>query len=152
MPTTLVDEILLYCHDSIEGGHQRILRTHHKVDSEYYWIELYADVVRQAQACEYCSTSKRKTALKGYSPGKMVSKRPFQLVSMDFVIPLPGTRRDNTPLLLLQDHLTRFVIAKAMNGTTALAVAKMFKENTFVISVLLVSYVTTDPWFMSKVF
>ena len=31
IPTTLVDEILYNCHDSIEGGHQGIVRTDHKV-------------------------------------------------------------------------------------------------------------------------
>ena len=31
VPTTLIDEILLNCHDSIEGGHQGIVRTCHRV-------------------------------------------------------------------------------------------------------------------------
>ena len=30
MPTTLVDELLLNCHDSIQGGHQGIVRTYYK--------------------------------------------------------------------------------------------------------------------------
>ena len=58
IPTTLVDEILLTGRDSIEGGHQGIVRAYHKVKTDYYWIRLYADVVRHVQACEDCSTSK----------------------------------------------------------------------------------------------
>ena len=50
---------------------------------------------------------------------------------MDFVIPLPVTRRVNTALLLFQDHFTVSVIAKAMSATGALEAAKAFEENIF---------------------
>ena len=120
IPTTLIDEILLHCHDSIEGGHQGIVRTYHKVKTDYYWIGLYVDVARHVQAFEDCSRSKSKPTLKGHSTGNIVSERPFQVVSMDFVIPLLRTRQGNTALFLVQDHFTGFLIAKAMNDTSAL--------------------------------
>ncbi|ETI30462.1 hypothetical protein F443_22415 [Phytophthora nicotianae P1569] len=47
---------------------------------------------------------------------------------MDFVIPLPKTRRGNTALLLFQCSFTGFVIAKAMSDTSALSVARVFEE------------------------
>ena len=53
------------------------------------------------------------------------------MVSMDFVIPLPRTRRVNSALLLFHDHFLGLVIAKAMNDASALEVAKAFEENTF---------------------
>ncbi|POM73445.1 Reverse transcriptase [Phytophthora palmivora] len=34
------------CHNSVEGGHQGFVRTYYRVKSDYYWIGLYADVVR----------------------------------------------------------------------------------------------------------
>ncbi|GMF34096.1 unnamed protein product [Phytophthora fragariaefolia] len=43
---------------------------------------------------------------------------------MDFVIPLPKSRRGNTALLLFQGALTGFVMAKAMSDTSALCVAQ----------------------------
>ena len=101
MPTTLVDEILLICHDPITGGHQGIAQTSHKVKAKFYWIGLYADVVRHVQTCEDCSTRKRKPVLIGFLPGEMVYERLFLVVSMDFFIPLPKARRGNTALLLL---------------------------------------------------
>ena len=107
------------------------MRTKHKVKTDYYWIVLYADVVRHVQTRVGCSTSKSNPELKGYSPGNMVSERPFQVVSMDFVIPLPTTRRVNTELLLFQNHFDRFVIAKAMNDTSVLEVVKAFEDNIF---------------------
>ena len=84
IPTTLVDEILLNCHDSIEGGHQEIVQTYYKVKIDYYWTGLCADVAKHVQGCEDYSTSKIKPILKQHSPGNIDSERPFQVVSMDF--------------------------------------------------------------------
>jgi hypothetical protein len=50
---------------------------------------------------------------------------------MDFVIPLPATRRGNTALPPFQGHFTDFVIAKAMSEIGALEAAKAFEENIF---------------------
>ncbi|GMF47192.1 unnamed protein product [Phytophthora fragariaefolia] len=52
VPTTMVDEVLHRCHNSIEGGHQGIVRTFHRVKADFYWVGLYADVSKHVQTCE----------------------------------------------------------------------------------------------------
>ena len=153
VPTTMIDEILYNCHNSIEGGHQGVVRTFHRVKAEFYWVGLYADVVKHVQTCEDCSTSKSSPQLRGPSPGNVVSEYPFQMVSMDFVIPLPRTRRGNSALLLFQDHFSGYVIAKAMSQTGALEVAKAFEECVFrrFGAPSLIRH-DRDPRFMSEVF
>ncbi|OWZ10098.1 reverse transcriptase [Phytophthora megakarya] len=101
----------------------------------YYWIGLYADVEKHVKSCLDCSSSKSLPQFKGYSPGNLLAERPFQVVSMDFVIPLPKSRRGNTALLLWQCAFTGFVIAKAMSDTDALTVAKVFEESIYQRSV-----------------
>ena len=72
---------------------------------------------------------------------------------MDFVVPLPKTRRGNTALLRFRDHFTGFVIAKAMNDTSALEVAKAFEENIYRhFGALSLIRHDRDPRFMSEVF
>ena len=93
--TTTIDEIVPNSYHSVEGGHQGIVRTNHRVNTDYY-----AEVTKHVQECEDCSTSKSKSHLKRYSPGNVVSDQPYQVVSMDVVIPLPVTQRGNTALLL----------------------------------------------------
>ena len=131
VPTTWNDEILLNCHDAVEGEHQGVVQTYHRVKTDYYRTRLYANVANHVQSCEDCSTSKIKPHLKGYSSGKVLSDLLFQVVSMNFVIPLPMTRRGNTALFLFQDHFMVFVIAKSISATQALEVAQAFKENIF---------------------
>ncbi|GMF49031.1 unnamed protein product [Phytophthora fragariaefolia] len=126
--TTMVQEVLQSCRDSLEGGHQGIVRTFHRVKAGYYWIGLYADVERHARSCPDCSSSKSRPQLRGYSPGKIGAERPLQIVSMDFVTPLPKSRRGNTALLLFQCAFTGFVMAKAMSDTSAQYVAQTSEE------------------------
>ncbi|KAE8881851.1 hypothetical protein PF003_g34085 [Phytophthora fragariae] len=128
VPSTMVQEVLQSCHDSLEGGHQGITRTYHRVKSDYYWIGLYADVEKHVRSCPDCCSSKSRPQLRGYSPGNVLAERPFQMVSMDFVIPLPKSRRGNTALLLFQCSFTGFVMGKAMSDTTALVVPRLSRN------------------------
>ncbi|OWY93491.1 hypothetical protein PHMEG_00037103 [Phytophthora megakarya] len=141
----MIQEVLHNCHDSIEGGHQVVVRSYQRVKHDYYWIGLYADVEN--------ILSKSLPQLRGYSPGNVLAERPFQVVSMDFVIPLPRSRRGNTALLLWQCSFTGFVIAKAMLDTDALTVAKVFKECIYrrFGAPPLIRH-DRDPRFMSEVF
>ncbi|OWZ10328.1 reverse transcriptase [Phytophthora megakarya] len=34
--TTMIQEVLHNCHDSIEGGHQGVVRSYHRVKHDYY--------------------------------------------------------------------------------------------------------------------
>ncbi|KAE9183501.1 hypothetical protein PF005_g22067 [Phytophthora fragariae] len=153
VPTTMVQEILQNCHDSLEGVHQGIVRTYHRVKADYYWIGLFADVEKHVRSCPDCSSIKSRPHLRGYSPGNILAERPFQMVSMDFVIPLPKTRRGNTALLLFQCAFTGFVMGKAMADTSALRVAQAFEECVYrrFGAPSLIRH-DRDPRFMSEVF
>ncbi|OWZ15134.1 hypothetical protein PHMEG_00011276, partial [Phytophthora megakarya] len=95
---------------------------------DYYWIGLYADVARHVRSCPDCRSSKSRQRTRGSSPGDILAERPFQVVSMDFVIPLPKSRRGNTALLLFQCAFTGYVMGKTMADTTALRVAQALEE------------------------
>ncbi|OWY92459.1 reverse transcriptase [Phytophthora megakarya] len=54
VPSTMIQEVLQNCHDSLEGGHQGIARTFYRVKLDYYWTGLYADVARHVRSCPDC--------------------------------------------------------------------------------------------------
>ncbi|OWY96824.1 reverse transcriptase [Phytophthora megakarya] len=150
--TTMIQEVLQNNHDSLEGGHQGVVRTYQRVKQDY-WFGLYASVEKHVKSCPNCSSSKSKPQLRGYSPGNILAERPFQIVSMDFVIPLPKSRRGNTALLLFQCAFTGFVIAKPMSHTPAFKVAQVFEECIYrrFGAPSLIRH-DRDPRFMSEVF
>ncbi|GMF17694.1 unnamed protein product [Phytophthora fragariaefolia] len=153
VPTAMVQEVLQSCHDSLEGGHQGIVRTFHRVKADYYWIGQYAEVKRHVRSSPDCSSSKSPPLLRGYSPANILAERPLQIVSMDFVILLPKSWRGNTALLLFQSAFTGFVMAKAMLDTSALCVAQGCEACVYrrFGAPSLVRH-DRDPRFMSEVF
>ncbi|KAG3194641.1 hypothetical protein PC128_g9204 [Phytophthora cactorum] len=68
VPTTMVQEVLHNCHDSLEGGHQGVVRTYQSVKKDYYWGGLYSDVEKHVRPCSDCRTSKSRQQLHGYLP------------------------------------------------------------------------------------
>ncbi|OWZ06604.1 hypothetical protein PHMEG_00021118 [Phytophthora megakarya] len=92
-------------------------------------------------------------SLRESSPGNILAERPFQVVSMDFVIPLPKSRRGNTALILFQCAFTGYVMGKAMTDATALRVTQAFEECVYrrFGAPSLIRH-ARDSRFMSKVF
>ncbi|OWZ07479.1 hypothetical protein PHMEG_00020128 [Phytophthora megakarya] len=82
VPTTMIQEVLQNCHDSLEGGPQGIARTSYRVKLDYYWVGLYTDVARHVRSCPDCSSSKTETSriLTGqHSDGTTLSNRVYGL-------------------------------------------------------------------------
>ncbi|POM61219.1 hypothetical protein PHPALM_29801, partial [Phytophthora palmivora] len=135
------------------GGHQGIMRTYEKLRSEFYWHGMYADVEIFVKECVDCASGKGRPQNPGPSPGNIEPKRPFEVVSMDFVTHLPKSDRGNTFLLLFQDSFSGFVMCKPMSSTTAQDVAEVYEEQVFrrfgASSMLRHDQ---DPRFMSEVF
>ncbi|KAJ0389392.1 hypothetical protein P43SY_010302 [Pythium insidiosum] len=99
-------------HDDFQGGHQGVARTFDRLRREFYCHNMYRDVERYVKECMDCGTAKGRPGNPGQSPGNLMPEYPFQVISMDFVTPLPASRQGNTSLLLLQDSFTGFVLAK----------------------------------------
>ncbi|POM78897.1 Reverse transcriptase [Phytophthora palmivora] len=92
---------------------------------------MYADVEVFVKECVDCTSGKGRPQNPGPSPGNIEPRRPFEVVSMDFVTHLPKSDRGNTFLLLFQDAFSGFVMCKPMGSTTAQDVAEVYEEQVF---------------------
>ena len=110
VPASLIDEVFLNGHDSVEGENHGIVRKVHRVKSDYCWTRINSHVTKHIQACEDCSTTKSTPHVTGnlrvtsYRPAFLGSINVF--CTMIFFIALSVTQRENTEVLLFQDHLT----------------------------------------------
>ena len=153
VPTTMIPEVLYACHCSMEGGHQGVGRTFYKVSNSFYWPGMYKDVERYVLNCYDCDSGKGIPRNHGKSPGNILPTRPFQVVSLDFVIPLPESANGNVALLLFQDMFSGYVMCKPLRDTDALTVAKAFEEVVFQrFGAPEVIRHDRDPRFMGEVF
>lgn len=93
VPSSMRNDVLHMCHANFQGGHQGVTRTYERAKREFFWVGLFRDVERYVGACVDCVTSKGLPRNPGPSPGNIVPEYPFQIVSMDFVMPLPVSGR-----------------------------------------------------------
>ncbi|KAJ0402168.1 hypothetical protein P43SY_005253 [Pythium insidiosum] len=131
VPRDLQDDVMHLHHGDMQGGHQGITRTYERLRAEYYWRGMFKDVERFVQQCQDCVTSKGAPVSASPSPGNVMPDYPMQIISMDFVIPLPASAQGNTALLLFQDMFSGYVMCKAMKDTAAQAVAEAYEEVAF---------------------
>jgi len=153
VPAELRPDMLHYAHEDYQGGHQGITRMHEKLRSEFYWPGMYQDVQRYVKECVDCASGKGRPPNAGPSPGNIEPRRPFEVVSMDFVTHMPKSDRGNTFLLLFQDTFSGFVMCKPMSSTTAQDVAEAYEERVFrMFGASSLLRHDQDPRFMSEVF
>ncbi|OWY93729.1 reverse transcriptase [Phytophthora megakarya] len=108
-----------------------MIRTYERLRREFYWIGMFKDTERYVKECVDCVTANGLPRNPGPSPGNLLATRPFQVVSMDFVIPLPRSARGNTALLLFQCAFSGFIMCKAMASTEAQDVSEAYEECVF---------------------
>ncbi|GMF51811.1 unnamed protein product [Phytophthora fragariaefolia] len=87
------------------------------------------------------------------SPRNIEPRRPFEVVSMDFITHMPESERGNTFQLLFQDAFSCFLMCKPMRSSTAQVVADVYEVCVFrrFGASFMVRH-DQDPRFMSDVF
>ncbi|POM59650.1 LOW QUALITY PROTEIN: reverse transcriptase [Phytophthora palmivora] len=123
VPETLQNDLMHHYHSSLEGGHQGIGRTYHKIRAHFHWRGLYQSVQRY--------TARREKVGHGESPGNLQATYPFQIIGMDHIPSLPRSYKGNTELLIWIDLFTGYVITKASASRTAQTVAENYEECVF---------------------
>ena len=83
-------EVMKECHDSKWAGHPGMHRTLALLEDRYYWPHMGADVETYVKTCLVCQQDKveLKTPA-GLLQPLPVPERPWESLSMDFIIGLP---------------------------------------------------------------
>lgn len=119
VPETLRRGLLEAHHRSPFAAHHGIFKTTRHVLRYYTWPGVTEDIKRYIGECQECQRinpgrERRQGLLKPY-----VVTRRGQLVAMDYFGPLPSTRNRKVYVLVIVDHLTKFIVATATTTNTA---------------------------------
>ena len=100
--TLLVKEV----HEGALGGHFGIQKTLDMVAQHFFWPKMLGTIGKYILKCETCVKAKL-TFHKGEYKPLPVANRPWEYVSMDFVVALPRTQRGKDAIMVIVDRFSK---------------------------------------------
>ena len=124
IPTTLRQETLYQAHDGPLAAHLGAERTLSALRVIGFWPGCTKDVELYVKTCDICQRKQRRP--RHVDKGllcPMVPDYPWQRIAVDFLGPLPQTKRKNKYILVVIDHFTKWAEAYPTTRLTTKAAA-----------------------------
>lgn len=123
-------EVLKKCHD--DAVHLGQAKTLKRIQEWYTWPKMEQTVASYVKKCEVCRKAKTPNVNLMPPVGKMKeASRPFELLMLDFVGPLPRSKNGNNCLLVISDFFSKFVILKPMRDQCAERLTRFVEDEIF---------------------
>ena len=122
------------CHDNPLGGHFGIAKTMDRLTRTFYWPSIARTARAYVRSCEACQTNKSSNQQKGGLLQPLpIPQRPWESVSMDFIVSLPKSLPDGFDcILVVVDRLTKMAhFLPTVTEVTAQGTANLFFSNIF---------------------
>lgn len=116
-------------HDSITAGHPGQHKTQELVLRDYYWEGLTKDVRSYVNGCLTCPKVKpiQQHPLGELVPNE-VPRKPWEIITMDFIGPLPESQANNMIFNMVDRHSKKLYSIPCCNTITMEGVARIFQK------------------------
>lgn len=123
------DSIIKENHLEPTAAHLGVFKTHRRLCLRYYWPGMYKQVEEYIRKCDKCSAYKSsQKPTQGLMGRPKVCYRPFQVVSIDLVGPLPRSKSGHTLLLVVTCCFSKYSLLFPLRRATSDIVAKKFES------------------------
>lgn len=127
-------EVLKENHDDKLSAHQGVTRTIEKVQRRYFWPGMRGDIKAYVSSCEVCIANKPNNELIRPVMGAQANyMRPWQALSIDFIGPLPLSKKRNQYILMVMDWFTKFVFFQPIKTADSKEVISFLEERVFLV-------------------
>lgn len=135
VPKGLRQKIKQEHHDPPTCGHLGIYNTLNRISEYYYWPSMKADVARYIARCSICLETK---PLQKKPAGLLLSRtpsltKPWQLLSVDVVGPLPRSSSGHCYILSVSDCFSKYCLLFPMRNMLATTIVKRLEEDVFLV-------------------
>ena len=126
VPAVLKDTVLTICHDDMSGAHLGFKKTWSKLQRKFYWPQMHNDTEAWLKSCSVCA-SKKKPNIPHRAPLYPITHftKPFEMVGVDVLGPLPTTQSGNKYIVVFSDYLTKWPEAYAVRNADASTISKL---------------------------
>ncbi|GBC32235.1 DDE-type integrase/transposase/recombinase [Rhizophagus irregularis DAOM 181602=DAOM 197198] len=113
-------------HNDPTAAHFSVDTMFDKIQSRYYWPQMYNDIRSYVMSCDSCQRrGKQKTKLPLHP---IPVESPFYQIGIDFVGPLPIITNENKYIITAMDYLTKWLEAQSVKEVTAEQAAHFIYE------------------------
>lgn len=115
-------------HSVVTAGHLGIKKTINRIQRKYYWPRLKPDVIRFINQCEECLAHKIPQKKPAGLMFSTKSQGPWDIVTIDFIGPLPRSTQGHQHVLVIQDKFSKWVECIPVRTATAAALKKALRD------------------------
>ncbi|KXJ84431.1 hypothetical protein RP20_CCG008950 [Aedes albopictus] len=125
-----IPEILKENHDDcFHLGYDKTLA---RIRKRFYWPKMGPEIRKYIQSCQTCKEVKAPSVPVVPEMGNMrVATRPWQIISLDFVGPLPRSRKGNQHILVIADLFSKWVMIHPVRKLDSSAMCKILRDQWF---------------------
>lgn len=123
--------VLIENHSDITAGHFGIRKTLNRICQKYYWPGVANDVRKFINSCHECLKFKSPQLKPAGFMHTTQTSFPWEVITADFVGPLPRSSKLNKYLLVIQDKFTKWVECVPLREATATGLKKAIRERIF---------------------
>ena len=142
MPIQQRPKILEIAHDIALSGHLGAEKTIERIRERFYWPNWEAQTKEFVLSCQICQQTKHLRYNNAAQLRPILTNKPLQIVTMDIAGPLPRSSKQNSYVLVMCDHFTKWVQIYPMRKIQAKDVAK--RVLSFVCQLGLPEEILTD--------
>lgn len=126
--------ILKKFHDEPLSAHQGYFKTLNKIKLEYYWPNMSSEIKLYVRNCDICKSAKPTNQIQRAEMGKQrVATRPWQILQIDFIGPLPRSKSGYLYILVVVDTFTKFVHVSPLRVATTKTTCRVLEDHVFLV-------------------
>ena len=125
-------EIIWLHHDTPIAGHGGQWKTVELVTRNYWWPGVTKEVKRYVEGCDQCQRMKNRAEMPaGKLRPNQVPERPWQHISVDFIMKLPVSKGHDSILVVCDRFSKMSHFVATTEKTTAEGLARLFRDNVW---------------------
>jgi transposase InsO family protein len=120
-------------HNSLVGGHLGIKKCTLKMGERYQWKGMARQIKKYIRKCPDCQKNKHGKNTRMPLQIFTTPKKPFDVIAIDIVGPMPTTANDNKYFLSVQCNFSKYIVLIPLINQEASTVAKALAERVLLV-------------------
>ena len=119
-------------HDSAVAGHPGVYKTYELISRDFWWPKILSDVDKYVKGCQICQQVKYKHTCP-FAPLALhdIPSQPFEVVSIDFVGPLPPSEGYNMICSVICSLTKSVVYTPCLHTIDSEGLARLYHDNIY---------------------